>query len=78
VKLHYYQAFEGVALVRMQTPHFPHVGVCAGRFTRTPTAADAGYSLSAYVQISHCVTKVLICKQFCPLRFTRQLTNLET
>jgi hypothetical protein len=59
-------------------PHFSTVGVRAGRFTRTPTAADAAYSLSAYVQISHCVTKVLICKRFCPLRFTRQLTNLET
>jgi len=45
---------------------------------QAPTASDAGYILSDYVQISHFVTKVLIHKWFHPLRSIRELTNLET
>jgi hypothetical protein len=42
------------------------------------SAADAGYGLSDYVQISLFVTKVLIRKRFCRLASVRELTNLET
>jgi len=45
---------------------------------RASAAADAGWGLSANVQISHFVTKVLIRKQFCRVFSKRQLTNLET
>jgi hypothetical protein len=50
---------------RFCKPRFfaPKTGL-SRQFTRAPAAAGAGYSLSANVQISHFVTKVLIRKRF--------------
>ena len=47
--------------------------------TETPKRpADAGFSLLDYVQISHCVTKVLIRKRFRQPLLKPELTNLKT
>ena len=63
---------------RLETGAFPGSGVAQGKVTRAGTAGDAGPKLLVYVQISDCVTKVLIRKRFCRSPFKRELTNLKT